>query len=266
MLTFGGRPTTRSAVNPILERQKQVEDRGAVGAEFLSTKWSDVVAAGDVKSPRSLEALGDLCRRYWYPLFAYVRGCGFSEEDAKDTVQAFFEYVVETGLVGRADAARGRFRWFLLKSLQNFLRNRIAAAEALKRGGGAEWVSWDAAEAEQQFLTDQGEAPRPDDLFDLAWARSTIGSAYRRLADEFNASGRAWLFEQLKPGLTSGPTLSSYEGIARQLGISVSAVKVSMHRLRHRFRELVRAEVESSVSDPAEIDDEFRHLIELLAR
>ncbi|MCC7377676.1 MAG: sigma-70 family RNA polymerase sigma factor [Verrucomicrobiales bacterium] len=266
MQTFGVQRTTGDALDPVLERRRAVDERGGGGAEFLTTNWSDVVAAGDVTSPRSLEALGDLCRRYWYPLYAYVRGCGFSEEDAKDTTQAFFEYVVETNLVGRADATRGRFRWFVLKSLQNFLRNRIAATGALKRGGGTEWISWDAVEAEQQFLSDQVDESRPEDLFDLAWARSTLGSAYRRLSEEFNASGRAWLFEQLKPGLTSGSALPCYEGIARQLGISVSAVKVAMHRLRQRFRQLVRAEVESSVSNPAEIDDEFRHLIELLAR
>lgn len=253
-------------MNGTLERRKSGSVGEAAGAEFLSTRWSDVVAAGDANTPRGLEALGELCRRYWYPLYAYVRGCGFAEEDAKDTTQAFFEHVLQSGLVGRADESRGRFRWFLLRSLQNFLRNRIASAEALKRGGGNEWVSWDAAEAEEQFMADQSEARRPDDLFDLAWARSTIGHAFRRLSEEFAASGRASLFEHLKPGLMAGPSGSTYEGIARQLGISVSAVKVAMHRLRHRFRDLVMAEVESSVSNPSEVEDEFRHLIELLAR
>ncbi|MBL9139754.1 MAG: sigma-70 family RNA polymerase sigma factor [Verrucomicrobiales bacterium] len=253
-------------MNSVLRRSKVGEERCPAGAEFLTTRWSDVLAAGNAESPRSLDALGELCRRYWYPLYAYVRGCGFTEEDAKDTTQAFFEHVLESGLVARADESRGRFRWFLLRSLQNFLRNRIASSGALKRGGGSEWVSWDAVDAEDQFIADHDAARRPEDLFDLAWARSTISHAFRRLADEFAASGRAPLFEHLKPGLMAGPTAPSYEGIALQLGISVSAVKVSIHRLRQRFRELVKAEVESSLSDPTEVEEEFRHLIELLAR
>lgn len=220
--------------------------------------------AGD--SPAGQEALAGLCRRYWYPLYAYVRGCGFSPEDAEDTTQAFFLHVLEGDLVSRADDRRGRFRWFMLRCLQNFLRNRIAAGQAVKRGGGTEVVSWERVEAERRYACEPLDGSTPDRLFDLAWARSTVSLAFRRLSEEFAGSGRRVLFEALQPGLLGGALGLSYEELAQRLGISVSAVKVAMHRLRQRFRELVRAEVGSGVMDPAEVDDEFRHLIELLAR
>ena len=224
------------------------------------------MAARVIDSTKGQEAMAELCRRYWYPLYAYVRGCGYSQEDSEDITQAFFVHILEGDLVSRADDSRGRFRWFLLGSLRNFLRNRILWETAIKRGGGTQRVTWESAEAEQRYMADQADLRAPDELFDLGWARSTLGAAFRRLADEFGASGRAALFEHLKQGLVEGQVAASYEEIARQLGVTVSAVKVSMHRLRHRFRDLVRAEVACSVADPAEVDDEFRHLVELLAK
>jgi RNA polymerase sigma-70 factor (ECF subfamily) len=242
-----------------------LQPAGIPSARFDTTHWSDVLAAGDSSSPRGQAALAALCNAYWYPLYAYVRGCGLRPEDAKDITQAFFARLMEREFIGAADRERGRFRWFLLKSLQNFLRNEMNRANALKRGGGTPHLSWDALEAEQRYAAEPRDYTTPDLLFDRRWARAAMGRALKRLSDEFTASGRASLFEMLKQYLAGNASGRSYGQVASQLGLSTVAVKVTVHRLRQRYSELLRFEIAQTVADPADINDELRHLAQLLA-
>jgi RNA polymerase sigma-70 factor (ECF subfamily) len=224
-----------------------------------------VLAAGDPNSPNREEALGALFRTYWYPLYAYVRGCGFSPEDAQDTAQSFFASLMEADLLARADRERGRFRWFLLKSLQNFLRNEITRAGAQKRGGGKSLISWDALEAEQRYTAELVDHGTADVVFDRRWARVLMEQALDKLTAEFSRSGRRELFERLRVYLASDAREGEYARIAAELGLSMAAVKVTVHRVRQRYGEIIRSEIAHTVNDPAEVDDELRHLAQLLS-
>jgi RNA polymerase sigma factor (sigma-70 family) len=232
-------------------------------ARFHTTRWSDVLKAAEARTAAGEEALSELCAAYWYPL--YVRGCGFSAEDAQDLTQGFFARVVENRFLQGADRERGRFRWYLLRSLQNYLRNEMERARAQKRGGGATRVSWDGLEAEQRFRAEPVDTASPDILFDRRWARETLGRAMNRLSEEYEAAGRERLFARLKGYLAGNHGEESYAEAAAGLGLSTAAVRVMVHRLRHRYRELVRWEVAQTVADAREVDDEMRHLAELLA-
>ncbi len=238
---------------------------GAGSARFHTTQWSQILAARQLSSPEGGAAMAELYRTYWYPLYAYTRGCGFSADDSQDLVQAFFARLMESDFLSAADPERGRFRWFLLKSLRNFLRNDIARMQALKRGGGHLHISWDSLEAESRFQAEPVDDASPDKLFDRSWARAAMGRAFERLAEEFAATGRSGLFHHLKKYLAAAAAGSAYREIASQLGLSPVAVKVSVHRLRARYRELIRSEVARTVADPTDIEDELRHLVSLLA-
>ncbi|MBX3745647.1 MAG: sigma-70 family RNA polymerase sigma factor [Verrucomicrobiae bacterium] len=236
-------------------------------AAFRTTLWSEVLAARDaVVSPVGEQALATLCSTYWYPLYAYARGCGFSPEDSQDLTQGFFSHWMEDGLLGGIDRERGRFRWFLLRSFQNALRNELERMRALKRGGGRRLVSWDALEGEQRYQAEPVDHTSPDVMYDRRWARATLGRALDRLGIEFAAAGRGELFVALKGYLGASGAGSSYGEVATRLGISMGAVKVTVHRLRQRYRDLVRQEVAQTLADPAEVEDELRHLATLLAR
>lgn len=235
----------------------------AGSACFQTTHWSQIRAAADASRPGAEEALSSVCAAYWYPVYAYARGCGLSPEDAQDLTQAFFARVIEKSFLAAADATRGRFRWFLLTSLQNFLRNELDRAQALKRGGALPNLSWDALEAEQRFAAEPVESMTPDLLFDRSWALVVMSQSLERLAGEFAANGRAAVFQQLKRYLEGTNAQNGYEEAAECLGISPAAIRVAVHRLRERFRQLVRDEIARTVSDSTEIDDELRHLAHL---
>lgn len=224
-----------------------------------------MLAAGDPTSPRGEQALAALCEAYWYPLYAYLRGCNFSPADAQDLTQAFFERLMTHDFLSRADRERGRFHWFLLRSLQNFLRNELDRTRARKRGGSVPHVSWDALAAEQRFLAEPVDHVTPDLLFDRCWARAAITRAFDRLSEEFAAADRAPLFDHLKSFLGGREARVPYKEIASRLGISTVAVKVAVHRLRQRYKDLVRNEIAQTLADPSEVDDELRHLARLLA-
>jgi RNA polymerase sigma-70 factor (ECF subfamily) len=197
-------------------------------------------------------------------LYAYIRGCGFSHEDAQDTTQSFFASLMEADLLARADRERGRFRWFLLKSLQNFIRNEITRTEAQKRGGGQTLVSWDALEAQQRYAAELIDHGTADVIFDRCWARTLMERALDKLAAEFRRLGRVELFERLKVYLADEAGKGDYARIATELRVSGAAVKVTVHRLRQRYREIIRNEIAHTLDDPAEVDDELRHLAGLL--
>lgn len=238
---------------------------GARPGLFRTTHWSVVLAAGGGATPDAEAALASLCQAYWYPLYCCVRRHGHPPEDAQDLTQAFFAKLLEKGQFALADPQRGRFRTFLLRSLENFLHNHHRDARALKRGGGREIVSWDAQDAETRYAAAPADTLSPATLYEREWAGALLEGALRRLEAEFALRGREGLFQALEPHLWGDETSAPHADIAARLGMTVVAVRVTLHRLRQRFHELLLEAIANTVADPAEAVDELRHLRRILA-
>jgi RNA polymerase sigma factor (sigma-70 family) len=232
--------------------------------EFRTTHWSVILAAGHEASPQSAEALEKLCRTYWPPLYAYVRRSGRGPEEAEDMTQAFFEHFLECNVVSRADRQRGRFRSFLLTSLQNFLSHEWRRACAEKRGGGRALLAWDELSPETCYQPATASELTPDKVFDQRWALTLFQQALTRLREEFAAAGKGEQFEHLKDYLSAEPGEGAYAEVATRLGISSNAVAVAVHRLRQRYGQIVRDEIAHTVASPAEVEEELRYLIRLM--
>jgi RNA polymerase sigma-70 factor (ECF subfamily) len=216
--------------------------------------------------PGSQEALAQLCLLYWYPLYAFVRGRGHTAEEAQDLTQGFFLHLFEHKTLRKADPQKGKFRSFLLGSLQKYLSNEAARARSLKRGGKLEFVYLDAQSAEERYRLEPVDALTPEKIFAARWAMALLGEGLRRLRLEYAAQGKTATFETLKAFLDIGSRkdLPSYEQVADTLRISVGAVKTLIHRLRQQYTSLVREEIARTVSDPADIDAEIHELCEAL--
>lgn len=224
------------------------------------------MAAGRALSPEADRALEQLCRTYWYPLYAFLRRQGKGAEEARDLTQEFFARFLEKQFVRLANPARGRFRSFLLTCLANFSSERHRYDHRLKRGGSDGLLSWDGLAAEERYLAEPMHEVTPETLYEKQWALTLLESVLNRLTEEQAAKGKDSLLAELKPHLWGDPDAEGYSLLARRLQISESAVKVTVHRLRRRFGELLREEVARTVSDSAEIEDELRHLIEIIRR
>ena len=246
-----------------------VEDRSpesavAGGRWFTTTHWSVVLAAGHGSGARQAEALESLCRSYWRPLYCYVRRRGYGIADAEDLTQEFFRVFVEQNAAGRADRTRGRFRTFLLASLQNFLANEWRKANAVKRGGGRPTVPLDASAAETQLLANRLAEMTPERAYEKSWAVATLEEAMVSLENDYRRSGRGVLFDSLRLLLWDEPRAETYAEVGPGLAMSEAAVKMAVSRLRRRARELLRRAVADTVASPDEIDEEFRHLLAVL--
>ena len=233
---------------------------------FGTTHWSVVLAAGGASAPEAMAALAKLCQTYWYPLYCCVRRHGRSPEDAQDLTQAFFEKLIARNQISLADRERGRFRTFLLRSLENFLHNEHEKASTQKRGGGRAVISWDAQSAEERYNSEPSTDLSPAELFDRRWASTLISETLTRLRRELAMTGRAELFDHLEPNLWGDDTSTPYAEIAASLDMTAVAVKVTMHRLRARFRTLLREEIIHTVADPEEVEDELQRLFRILTR
>jgi len=233
----------------------------------MTTHWSLVGAAkpGQASQTRAREALEELCRAYWYPLYAFVRSRGHSATDAQDLTQAFFARIIETDGFACADRRRGRFRSYLLGALKHFLANEWHRAKAQKRGGRVRFVEWDALDPEARYAAASQPADDPEHLFDREWALETIAAALKALRDEMAQAGKADQFDALKGALT-GQDEAPRDQIAARLGMTEGAVKVAVHRLRQRYRMLLRAAIAETVSNEADLDDEMRYLVAVLRR
>jgi RNA polymerase sigma-70 factor (ECF subfamily) len=230
------------------------------GDIFATTHWTVVLAAGRQHSPQAARALEELCRTYWFPLYAYVRRRGYAREDAEDLTQAFFTRLLEKNSFASLDAGKGKFRAFLLASVKHFLANARDKAHTLKRGGGSIPLSLDWQTADTQFQVAATGEPGPDQAFDREWAVALLARVIERLQNECAADGKAKLFEQLKLFLTAGNDEPAQGEVAQALGMEAGAVRVAIHRLRKRYRQLLRDEIAHTLTDQAMVDDEIRAL------
>ncbi len=228
---------------------------------FATTHWSVVMAAGKDHSAQAADALEQLCRTYWYPLYAFVRRHVSEAHDAEDLTQEFFARFLAKEYFGRADPTLGRFRSFLLACLKNFLAEQQRQARRLKRGGGHTTVSWDTQTAEERYRLEPTDPVTPEQVYDRRWALTLLDTVLTRLADEQSAAGKEGIFAQLKDYLWGETRETSYAEMAERLGMTEGAVKVTVHRLRRRLRDLLREEVAHTVAAEAEIDEELQHLI-----
>jgi RNA polymerase sigma factor (sigma-70 family) len=235
-------------------------------AWFATTRWSLVVRVQHGSAASAQAALEQLCRTYWYPLYACVRRLGQSPEDAEDSVQGFFAAFLAGNYLKSADPGRGRFRSFLLMALKRYLANEWDKARAQKRGGAHRPIAWDGLTAEQRYVLEPGERFTPDQLYERRWALTLLEAVLARLQQEQLQAGRGEWFASLKEFLTSPGRGTPYAGIAARLKVSESAVKVALHRLRRRYRELLEAEIADTVSAPGEIAEERRYLLAVLSR
>jgi RNA polymerase sigma-70 factor (ECF subfamily) len=235
--------------------------------EFATTNWSLVVAAklGEASQTNARKALEELCRAYWYPLYAFVRYRGYSSDDAQDLTQSFFTRIIETGGFASADPERGRFRSYLLGAMKHFLANEWHRARAQRRGGQVQFIEWDALDPEARYAGASKQSDNPEHLFDREWALETVAGALQTLRDEMVKAGKSEQFDALKSSLT-GEGESPREEIAVRLDMSVGAVKVAVHRLRQRYRKLLRAAIAETVSNEADLNDEMRYLVAVLRR
>jgi RNA polymerase sigma-70 factor (ECF subfamily) len=227
---------------------------------FATTHWTVVLAAGRRHSPQSDRALEELCRTYWFPLYAYVRRHGHTKEDAEDLVQAFFARFLEKNYLAELDAEHGRFRAFLLASLKHFMINEWRRGARLKRGGGVATLSLDWQTADTKFQVADTRAPSPDKAFDREWALVLLAKVIERLQKECDDHGKAGQFEQLKIFLTAGKGECSYADAGQALDMDETTARVTVHRLRKRYRELLRDEIAQTLTDPAQVDEEMKAL------
>jgi RNA polymerase sigma-70 factor (ECF subfamily) len=234
-------------------------------ANFAPTRWSVVLTARGSDSTHVRDALEKLCRTYWPPIYAFVRRQGHSPHDAQDLTQEFFARLLEKNYLADVDRAKGKFRSFLLASLKHFLANEWDKAMAQKRGGGKIFVPIDAQSAETKLGIDPADAQSADKIFERRWALTLLEQVLRRLREEYIGDGKEELFEQLKPTLTEASGRISYAAMGARLGMSEGAVKVAVHRLRQRYRELLRAEIAETVASASEVEDELRNLFAALA-
>ena len=244
----------------------QADILSPVCGEFLTTHWSVVLAAGREESPTAAAALEDLCRAYWRPLYAYVRRQGHDAHEAQDLTQDFFARLLQKHYLELADPVRGRFRTFLLTSLKRFLINDWKRLSRQKRGSGREPFSLDAQSAEADYGIEPAEGLNPEQLYEKRWATTLLEHVLQKLQADYEAAGMTRLFDELKVYIWGEKSGISYADIGAHLGLTEGAVKVAAHRMRQRFRQLLRAEIGNTVANPSEIDAELQYLFEVIAR
>jgi RNA polymerase sigma-70 factor (ECF subfamily) len=235
-------------------------------ATFATTHWSVVLAAREEDTPLAAEALETLCRAYWYPLYAFVRRQGRNPEDAQDLTQGFFAHLLRKDFLSGVGPEKGRFRSFLLACLKHFLADEWEKARTAKRGGNCIEMRLDFAGAEERYQLEACVEADPESLYERRWAIDVLDQVLNRLQREAVASGRETVFEQLQGCLLGERPTETYAQLGARLDMSETAVKVSVHRLRRRYRELLHEEIAHTVTHPEEIDEEMRYLFEVVSR
>jgi DNA-directed RNA polymerase specialized sigma24 family protein len=232
---------------------------------FTTTHWSVVLAAGQDSSAEAAAALESLCRTYWYPLYAYVRRQGYSPHDAQDLTQEFFARLLDKKYLASVEREKGKFRSFLLASLNHFLANERDRMNAAKRGGGKVPISLDETVAEGLYREEPASNLSPEKDFEKRWAIALLDQAFAKVRNEFVIAGKGRIFERLKMFLADGTGSGDYAALTVELGMSANTIAAAVRRMRQRYRELVRAEIANTVASPKEIEDEMHHLFAVLA-
>jgi RNA polymerase sigma factor (sigma-70 family) len=233
--------------------------------QFVTTHWSVVMTAAHGENLQAGAALEKLCKTYRYPLYAFVRRRGHTSHDSEDAVQGFFAQCVEKNYLHSVDQAKGRFRSFLLLALKRYLAKEHEKSHTRKRGGGQTMIALDGLEAEQRYALEPAEQMTADKLYERRWALTLLDHVLSRLREEQAAGGRLAAFEQMKEFLQSGGRGTPYSELASRLGASEGSVKVAIHRLRRRYRELLDEEIAHTVATPEEVVEERRHLRKALS-
>ncbi len=231
-----------------------------LNAVFATTRWTLVLQAGAVAEPEARRALEDLCQLYWYPLYAYVRRQGYSREDAEDMTQGFFARFLQRNYLEGLCVEKGRFRAFLLGSLKHYLANEYDRARCQKRGGGAALLSLDWASADSRYQVEPPDHLSPDKLYDRAWAVALLEQVLERLRAEFVADGKPELFESLRPFLMLDHDRVPYARAAVELNLGEGTVRVAVHRLRRRYKALLRSEISQTLASPDQAEEELKAL------
>jgi RNA polymerase sigma-70 factor (ECF subfamily) len=239
---------------------------GAVSpqGQFATTHWSVVLEAGEDGSPSATAAMERLCRAYWYPLYAYVRRAGYSTEDAQDLTQDFFARLLAKKYLALADRSRGKFRSFLLTSLKNHLANDYHRRARAKRGGGAQIVWLDGPAGEARFAAEPADPNSPETLYERRWALTLLETSLGRLREEYRIQGRGAVYDALKDYVWGEKNAATYAEIGAQLGLTEEVVKKVVQRLRQRLRALLRDEIGQTVATVGEVEDEMRHIVQVL--
>lgn len=229
-------------------------------AQFATTHWSIIVAARDGAAPAAREALTELCRVYWYPLYAFIRRKGNNADEARDLTQEFFARLLEKDFLAAVDQDRGKFRSFLMAACQHFLANEYDRAQAQKRGGDVAHLSLDFVHAEDRYRREPSYSMTPEMLFERRWATTLLDDVLANLGAEYAADGKGQLYECLKELLVPSDRTVTTAEIATELGMSEGAVRVAVHRLRTRYRERLEAAIARTVETPDQVADEVRCL------
>jgi RNA polymerase sigma-70 factor (ECF subfamily) len=233
---------------------------------FPVTRWTVVLAASGTPSAESAAALERLCSSYWYPLYAFVRRGGHSPPDAQDLTQEFFARLLEHNWIARADRHKGRFRSFLLMAMKRFLTKEWDKAKTLKRGGQVRLVPLQLNTAETRYTREPADTRTPEQLFEKQWALTLLESVLSRLREDYGRDGKGALFDALEPCLIGSRDTQPYAALGAELGMSEGAARVAVCRLRERYRECLKAEIGHTVASAAEVDEELRHLLRVMAR
>jgi RNA polymerase sigma-70 factor (ECF subfamily) len=236
------------------------------GASFATTHWSAVARCALTDVPEATDALARLCEMYWPPIYSFIRRRGYPPPDAQDLTQSFFAFFLRTKAYARTDRLHGKFRSFLLASVKNFLADNWDRNQAMRRGGGYQFIPLDPEKAEAFYDAASAPDSPAERLFELRWAKSLTACALNSLRKELQAEGKLKLFEQLKAFLAGGSVLPSYDDASARTGVPRATVKTHVHRLRQRYHEIVRCEIARTVSAPHEIDEELHYLCNVLAQ
>ena len=233
---------------------------------FRTTRWTVVLTAAKGEGTASRDALGSLCEAYWYPVYAFVRRQGYGAEEARDLTQGYFALLLEKGYLDQYDPARGRLRVFLKASVKNFLSKERAKEQSWKRGGRADVISLDDHQIEERYRFEPADRLTPEQIYERRWALTVLEEARLKLQQERTDAGRLEEFTRLEGFLTGQQGAGSrYKEIAAELDTTEDAVKTALHRLRRRYGELLRDVIGATVSNRDEVDDELRHLLNVIA-
>ena len=257
---------SQSQLNESVPSESKVETSGdSPRPVFVTTQWSVVLAAKNAGSADAQTALESLCRTYWYPLYAYARRRGHTVQDAQDLTQAFFARLLERHWVGSAERELGRFRTFLLTAMSRFMSDEWDKLRAKKRGGGESHIPLQLDDAETRYGCEPADTRTPEQYFERRWALTLLDTVLQKLRLEYERQGKGELFSRLNSSLVGSKGSQPYAELARESELSEGAVKVAVHRLRKRYRHLLRAEIAQTMSEGADVDEELHQLFAALA-